>query len=143
MPVRRLWTLVGVTLFLVSSGLSSQGRTPSATEATAFLGTWVIAMTNPAGATETVRIWDDKGALAASVQAGRFPPINASGVFKDGDLLLLSLTRFENGQPIRAVVALTVKDNAMNMAQMLELSETIKRGAGKKQVEESPAKPPF
>jgi hypothetical protein len=143
MSVQQLWMPVVVTLSLLSSGPSWQGAAPSSTEATAFLGTWVIAMTNPAGATETVRIWEDKGALAASVQAGRFPPINASGVFKDGDLLLLSLTRFENGKPIRAVVALTVKDNAMNMAQMLEFSETIKRGAGKKQLEEGAARQPF
>jgi hypothetical protein len=100
-------------------------------------------MTNPAGATETVRIWDEKGALAASVQAGRFPPINASGVFKDSDMLLLSLTRFENGKPIRAVVALTVEGDAMKMAQMLELSETIKRGTGKKQREEGPVRQRF
>src|SRR5918993_1831304 len=142
MSVQQLWMPVVVTLSLLSSGPSWQGAAPSSTEATAFLGTWIIAMTNPAGATETVRIWEDKGALAASVQAGRFPPINASGVFKDGDLLLLSLTRFENGKPIRAVVALTVKDNAMNMAQMLEFSETIKRGAGKKQLEEGAARQP-
>jgi hypothetical protein len=140
MSVHRMWTPLVVALSLLSSGLSSQGRTPSASEAAAFLGTWVIAMTNPAGATETVRIRDEKGALAASVQAGRFPPITASGVFKDGDVLLLSLTRFENGKPIYAVVALTVKEGVMNMAQMLEFSETIKRGAGKKQVEGSPAR---
>ena len=143
MSVQQLWMPVVVTLSLLSSGPGWQAAAPSSTQATAFLGTWVIAMTNPAGATETVRIWEDKGALAASVQAGRFPPINASGVFKDGDLLLLSLTRFENGKPIRAVVALTVKDNAMNMAQMLEFSETIKRGAGKKQLEEGAARQPF
>jgi hypothetical protein len=31
----------------------------------------------------------------------------------------------------------------MNMAQMLELSETIKRGAGKKQIEAGPARKRF
>jgi hypothetical protein len=143
MSVHHLWTPVVVMLSLLSAAPGWQAAAPSSTEAKAFLGTWVIAMTNPAGATETVRLWEDKGTLAASVQAGRFPPINASGVFKDGDRLLLSLTRFENGKPIHAVVVLTVKDNAMNMAQLLEFSETIKRGAGKKQPDEGPARQPF
>ena len=71
MRVYHLWMPVVVTLSLLSAGPSWQAAAPSSTEATAFLGTWVIAMTNPAGATETVRIWEDKGALAASVQAGR------------------------------------------------------------------------
>lgn len=143
MSVHPLCTIGLVTLSLLSSRPGSQAAAPRSTDAPAFLGTWVITMTNPAGATETVRVWDEKGALAGSVQAGRFPPINASGVFKDGDMLLLSLTRFENGKPIRAVVALTLKEDAMNMAQMLEFSETIKRGTGRKQAPDGAGMGPF
>jgi hypothetical protein len=29
--------------------------------------------------------------------AGRFPPIEVSGILKDGDMLVLTATRFENG----------------------------------------------
>lgn len=87
---------------------------------------------NPAGAQETVRVWEDKGAVKASVQSGRFPAVNATGILKDAGMLVLTLTRFENGQPIRAVVALTVDGDTMTIAQMLERSETIKRGSGKK-----------
>jgi hypothetical protein len=71
--------------------------------------------------------------LAASVHAGRFPPIDVSGVFKDGDMLVLTATRFENGKPIRAIISLVPDDETMKIAQMLEFSETIKRGLGKKQ----------
>ena len=124
-------SLVGVVC-LVGSSFGAQVATVKASQAAAFIGTWVISMTNPAGATETVRIWDDKGALAASVQAGRFPSINATGILKDGDVLVLTLTRFENGKQDRAVIALTVEGETMNMAQMLEFSHTIKRGSGKK-----------
>jgi hypothetical protein len=90
-------------------------------------------MTNPAGATETVRISDQNGNLAASVQSERFPPIKVTGLLKDGDMLVLTLTRFENGRPIRAVISLTLDGDTMHLAQMLEFSETIKRGPGKKQ----------
>jgi hypothetical protein len=112
-------------------------QTPAlrSSQATEFIGTWAVSMTNPEGATETVRIWDQNGALAASVQAGRFPPINVTGFLKDGDMLVLTLSRFENGKPIRAVISLTVTGDTITMAQMLEFSQTIKRGTGKKQVD--------
>ena len=89
-------------------------------------------MTNPSGAREIVRIWEEGGVVKATVQAGRFPPIAASGMVKDGGVLVLTLTRFANGRPIWAVVALTLDGDEMRMAQMLELSETIKRGSGRK-----------
>ena len=54
-------------------------------------------------------------------------------MLQDGDALILTSTRFENGRPIRAVIALTLEGDTMKMAQMLEFSETIKRGSGKKE----------
>jgi len=89
-------------------------------------------MTNPDGALETVRIWDEAGFLKASVQAGRGPTINATGIMQDDGMLVLTMTRFENGKPDRAVIALTLEGGTMNMAQMLEFSQTIKRGSGKR-----------
>ena len=44
----------------------------------------------------------------------------------------LTATRFENGKPDRAVIALTLDGDTMNMGQMLEFSQTIKHGTGKK-----------
>jgi hypothetical protein len=122
-------------LALACTIASSAGAEPPAvrtSEAAAFVGTWPLTMTNPAGAQETVRVWDDNGVLKASVQSGRWPAINATGILKDGDLLVLTATRFENGKADRAVIALTLDGDTMNMAQMLEFSQTIKRGSGKK-----------
>jgi hypothetical protein len=99
----------------------------------AFIGTWVMTMTNPDGTVETVRIWDKNGVAAASVQAGKFPPIEVKGIFKDGEMLVLTASRFENGKPIWSVIALTLDGDTMTMAQMLQFSQTIKRGSGKKQ----------
>jgi hypothetical protein len=117
------------------AGAASGAQTPTVktSEVMPFLGTWVFTMTNPQGAQETVRITDKDGIVAASVQAGRFPPIDVAGILYDGDVLVLTVRRFENGMPIRAVVSLARDGEAMNMAQMLEHSQTIKRGAGKKQ----------
>src|SRR5262245_29362360 len=97
------------------------------------MGTWVFSMTNPQGAQETVRIVDKNGALAASVQSGRFPPIDMTCVLKDVDMLVLTTTRFENGRAIRAVISLVSDGEIMKMAQMLEFSDTIKRGSSKRQ----------
>jgi hypothetical protein len=130
---RLLWlTLLAVAL-IAGSASGEQGSTVKPSEVTPFLGTWVFTMTNPQGAQETVKISNKNGIVAASVQAGRFPPINVSGILYDGDMLVLTVKRFENGMPIRAVVSLTPDGETMNMAQMLENSQTIKRGSGKKQ----------
>jgi hypothetical protein len=112
---------------------AAQSRAADSSEAGAFIGTWVFAMTNPAGAQETVRIWDEHGTLAASVQTERFPPITAAGIFQDGDILVLTTTLFENGKPDRAVISITPDGDDMKMAMMLEFSETIKRGRARRQ----------
>jgi hypothetical protein len=95
-------------------------------------------MTNPQGATETVRIQDENGVLSATVQLGRFPPTKATGILKDRGMLVLTVTRFENGKPDRVVIALMIDGEVMSMSQMLEFSTTIKRGSGKKQLETPP-----
>ena len=108
-------------------------------QASSFIGTWVFSMTNPAGSQQTTRIWDNSVALAASVQVGTFPPTDVTGLARDGDMLVLSVSHDarpglrENGQSIWAVISLTLDGDTMRLAQMLERSETIKRGAGKKQ----------
>ena len=104
-------------------------------DAAAFMGTWMITMTKPQeleGARETVRISDQNGFVAATVQLGKFPPTPATGILKDGDLLVLTGTRLENGQPIRVVMSLLLEGDTMHLAQMLEASQTIKRGSGRK-----------
>jgi len=133
MTARRL--ALPIIALVLSGGFASSGQDCAlrSSRATAFIGTWVISMTNPAGATETVRISDQNGTLAATVQSGRFPPIHVTGLLKDDDTLVLTLTRFENGKPIRAVISLTLDGDTMHLAQMLEFSETIKHGSGKKQ----------
>jgi hypothetical protein len=110
----------------------SQAVELKSSEIAPFMGTWPLAMTNPAGALETVRIWDEKGVVEATVQSGRFPPIKVTGMLKDGEMLVLTLSRFENGKADRGVIALTLDGETMKMAQMLEFSQTIKRGSGRK-----------
>jgi hypothetical protein len=122
-----------VLLLVVGSAWGGQASSIPSSQATAFMGTWVINMTNPPGAQETVRILDKDGIVAASVQLGKFPPSDVTGIVKDGDILVFTTRRRENGNPIWVVMALTVDEDRMKMAQMLEQSQTIKRGTGARQ----------
>ena len=97
-----------------------------------------MAICSPAalvGTDKTVRIWDKNGTVAASLQVGNLPPNDVTGILKDGDLLVMTTTLRENGQPIWVAVSLKVEGDTMILAQMMERSETIKRGSGKKQAD--------
>lgn len=140
---QRLPTAALLLVFAVSTA-SGQGAAVTPQQATPFMGTWVFTMTEPAhfkGSQQTVRIWNQNGRVAASVQTGKFPANNVTGIHMDGDMLVLTISHaaqlpiMENGVPLLAVILLTLDGDAMRMAQMLEQSETIKRGIGKKQPE--------
>jgi len=139
MMAHRRWLAMAALLVIGASAASGQGPALTRAQATTFMGTWVFAMTNPAGSEQTVRIWDKNGVVAASVQVGKFPPTDVTGIVKDGDMLVLTISHearpalLENGAPIWAVISLTRNGDTMDMAQMLERSQTIKRGTGKKQ----------
>jgi hypothetical protein len=133
MKVQRRVALAVVLLICVATVARGQGATVPSSQATAFIGTWTLAMTNPANSEQTVRIWDKNGIVGASLQVGKFPPTDITGILKDGDMLVLTTTLRENGAPIWAVIALTLDGQTMNMAQMLQQSQTIKRGSGKRQ----------
>jgi hypothetical protein len=126
---------VAVLLLLAAAAPTAQSSCPKSSELGRFLGTWVFTMTNPQGSEQTVRIWDKNGGVGASVQIGNAPPNDITGIFHDGDVFVLTTTLRENGAPIWAVIALTLDGETMNMAQMLQMSQTIKRGTGHKQAD--------
>ncbi|HTU99186.1 MAG TPA: hypothetical protein VMF13_01510 [Luteitalea sp.] len=135
---RLLLAGLGGLLILAPTSTSAQSHDPTAKQAAAFIGTWDFAMTNPAGSQQTIKIWEESGALAATVQVGKFPPIAVTRIVKDGEMLVLSVSHDarpglrENGEPIWAVLVLTADGETMRLAQLLEKSETIKRGTGQR-----------
>jgi hypothetical protein len=140
----RLALLVAGLLVIAAPGARGQSAAPlNPADAKPFLGVWVIEMTEPPefkGA-HTIRVWDDKGTVAASLQTNpKFPAIEATGVHRDGNMLVLTISHRakphplqENGVPIWAVVSGVVDGDSMKVALMLERSQTIKRGAGNRQ----------
>ena len=134
MLTHRRWLLIPVVLLFVASEGSAQGPAVTPAQAAPFIGTWVFDMTNLGqGAQQTVRVWDNGGTVAASLKTGPMPPQDATGVFKDGDMLVLTTTVRENGVPYWAVISLKREGETMKLAQMMEQSQTIKRGIGRKQ----------
>ena len=136
--------LVAALLVITAPGARGQRAAPlNPAEAKSFLGVWVIEMTEPAAfkGTHAIRVWDNSGTVAASLQTNpNFPAIEATGVYRDGNMLVLTLSHHakphpmqENGMPIWAVVSAVVDGDTMKVAQMLERSQTIKRGAGNRQ----------
>ena len=140
MAHRRILTMAALLILLVTALAGGQGTPSPDAQAATFIGTWAFTMTEPAafkGSQQTVRVWDKNGVIGASIQIGKFPAIEAAGIFKDGDMLVLTISHEagmrENGAPIWAVVSLTRDGDTLKTAQMLEKSQTIKRGVGKKQ----------
>ena len=140
MTIWRTLTVMVFTFFL-SGSAAAQGVAPRSAEAAPFIGTWTFTMTAPEvfkGTQQTVRISEKDGVLGATFQVGTFLPTPVTGMFKDGNVLLLTIGHsahpglMENGAPIWSVIALTLDGDTMSMAQMLERSQTIKRGSAKK-----------
>jgi hypothetical protein len=138
---RSLW--ICVLLVFAASESNGQELRLSPNEAKPFLGTWLIEMTEPAvfKGTHTVTIWERSGAAAASLQTNpNSPAIEATSIQRDDNMLVLTISHkakpgplMENGAPIWAVISLVLEDDTLKVAQMLERSQTIKRGTGKRQ----------
>ena len=135
---RLLSTMAALLVVLVTAFANAQQKLSA--QAAAFIGTWAFTMTEPEafkGTQQTVRIWEKSGVTGASVQIGKFPAVAATGIVNDDDMLVLTVNHEagmrENGVPIWAVISLTRDGDTLRTAQMLERSQTIKRGVGTKQ----------
>jgi hypothetical protein len=143
MKTFRRGLVVAALLAIAAPGARGQSAPLNPASARSFLGVWVIEMTEPAEfkGTHTIKVWDNGGTVAASIQTSpNFPAIEATGIHRDGNMLVLTISHaakphpmLENGKPIWAVVSAVVDGDTMKVAQMLERSLTVKRGAGKRQ----------
>ena len=130
----RNWLSMAGLLLLVAVEASGQAAVTTPARAAAFMGTWVIEITEEMRATQTIKIWERNGAVAASV--GNAPATDVTGIVSDGNMLVLTVSRdgprpvLENGLPIWAVYVLTLDGDTMKVALVLEQSRTIKRGTG-------------
>lgn len=138
MTRRHAWTAATVlgVMLLAGPAVFGQASDLDSSEATAFMGTWVIALETPRGGdfTQTVTIRDEGGKVAARVEGGRGGNADVTDITKSGDDLVLTYER--EGRRGRAEVSMTL---ALDGAEMVDATMSLGggqfeiSGSGKKQ----------
>ena len=138
MTRQQLWTLATVLSVFLLAGPAAAGQASmlDSSEATAFMGAWVIAMENPRGGgtrDQTVVIRDEGGKAAARIEGGRGGALDITDIAKDGDSLVLSFERSGRGQTIPIVLTLTLDGEMINASQDIGGGRFTVSGSGRKQ----------
>lgn len=121
-------------LVLTGPAMAGQASMLDSSEASAFMGTWVIAMESPRGTREqTVAIRDESGKVAARLEGGRGGAIDITNIARDGDNLVLTFDRSFQGNSIDIVLTLTVDGDMINATQDVGGGQFSSSGSGKKQ----------
>ena len=128
-------------LLLTGPAVAGQASMLDASEASGFMGTWVISMENPRGGgtrDQTVVIRDEGGKAAARIEGGRGyvdqRQLDITDIAKDGDSLVLSFERIGGrGQAFPIVLTLTLDGEMINASQDTGGGRFIVSGTGKKQ----------
>ena len=121
-------------LMLTGPAMAGQASMLDSSEASAFMGTWVIAMESPRGTREqTVAIRDESGKVAARLEGGRGGAIDITDIARDGDNLVLTFDRSFQGNSIDIVLTLTVDGDMINATQDVGGGQFSSSGSGKKQ----------
>ena len=136
MTRQQLWTAATVLGVLLLAGPTAAGQASmlDASEASAFMGTWVITMETPRGTNEqNVTIRDEGGKVAARVEGGRGGAIDITDISKDEDSLVLTFERNFQGNAIDIVMTLTLDGDMINATQDIAGGQFTMSGSGKKQ----------
>ena len=140
MTRQQLWTLATVLSVLLLAGPAAAGQASmlDASEASAFMGTWVITMETPRGTNEqNVTISDQGGKVTARLEPGQTQllvgPIDITDIAKDGDSLVLSFERSFQGNSIDIVMTLSLDGDMINATQDIGGGQFSMSGTGKKQ----------
>ena len=136
MTRQQLWTLAMALSVLLLTGPAAAGQASmlDSSEATAFMGTWVITMETPRGTNEqNVTISDQGGKVTARVERGRGGPIDITDIAKDGDSLVLSFERSFQGNSIDIVMTLSLDGDMINATMEFAGGQLSISGTGKKQ----------
>ena len=125
--------VLGVML-MASPVVTGQASPLDSSEASAFMGTWVLTMETPRGANEqTVVIRDEGGKVAATLGGGRGGQIDISDIARDGESLVLAFERNFQGNAIDVVLTLSLDGEVINATQDIAGGQFSMTGSGKRQ----------
>ena len=134
---KRLSVTAVVTLgvmLMASPVVTGQASSLDSSEASAFMGTWVLTMETPRGANEqTVVIRDEGGKVAATLGGGRGGQIDISDIARDGESLVLAFERNFQGNAIDIVLTLSLDGEVINATQDIAGGQFSMTGSGKRQ----------
>ena len=134
---KRLSVTAVVTLgvmLMASPVVTGQASPLDSSEASAFMGTWVLTMETPRGANEqTVVIRDEGGKVAATLGGGRGGQIDISDIARDGESLVLAFEREFQGNAIDVVLTLSLDGEVINAIQDIAGGQFSMTGSGKRQ----------
>ena len=122
-------------LLLTGPAVAGQASMLDASEASGFMGTWVISMESPRGGTfdQTVTVRDEGGKVAARL-VGRFDDANdITDIAKNGNNLVLSFVPEGRGGVIDVVLTLTLDGDMINATMEFAGGQLSISGTGKKQ----------
>ena len=126
--------VVLAVMLMVSPVVTGQASSLDSSEASAFMGTWVLTMETPRGANEqTVVIRDEAGEVAATLGGGRGGQIDISDIARDGESLVLAFERNFQGNAIDIVLTLSLDGEVINATQDIAGGQFSMTGSGKRQ----------
>lgn len=126
--------VVLAVMLMVSPAVTGQASSLDSSEASAFMGTWVLTMETPRGANEqTVVIRDEAGEVAATLGGGRGGQIDISDIARDGESLVLAFERNFQGNAIDIVLTLSLDGEVINATQDIAGGQFSMTGSGKRQ----------
>ena len=138
MTRQHLWTAAAVLGVLLLAGPAAAGQASmlNSSEASAFMGVWVISFESPRGGTfeQTLTVRDESGKVAARIEGGRGGGNNITDIAKDGDDLVLTFERTgRGGNPSETVMTLTLDGAMINATMSVGGGQFSLSGTGKKE----------
>ena len=136
--VKRRLGAAAVFGMMLLAGPTSAGQTSelAASEATEFIGTWIVTLDGPRGGNVslTVTVRDEGGMVAARIEGGRGGPSDVTEVTRSGDDLVLAFER--EGRRGRMEIAMTLTltgDDTVDASMSLGGGQFTIEGAGERQ----------
>ena len=138
MTRRYLWTAAAVLGALLLAGPAAAGQASmlNSSEASAFMGVWVISFESPRGGTfeQTLAVRDESGKVAARIEGGRGGGNDITDIAKDGDDLVLTFERTgRGGNPSETILTLTLDGSMINATMSVGGGQFSLSGTGKKE----------
>ena len=129
-----IFVLLAVTWLALSGLVTAQEASMlDVSEATGFMGEWVLDMETPRGNAErNLALTDVGGKVAAELSGGRGGTFGVTDISKSGDDLVLSFERERQGNTFPVTLTLSLDGDMLNATQDVNNGTFTMSGTGSK-----------